>query len=114
VLQVFGLAEKRLVMRCGRDIRMDADVNWTSIKPDDTLPFCAYELETVALMLSAVGCVGKPSGGVGVAGSKPDARSCAISGFSAAGGAGVTLCVGGVLFSCGWKGRDGSGGGGVG
>ena len=29
-------------------------------------------------------------------------------------GAGVTLCVGGVLFSCGWKERDGSGGGGVG
>jgi hypothetical protein len=86
---------------------MDADVNWTSIKLDDTLPFCAYGLE-------AVGCVGKPSGGVGVAGSKPDARSCAISGFSVAGGAGVTLCVGGVLFNCGWKGRDGSGGGGVG
>jgi hypothetical protein len=91
---------------------MDADVNWTSIKLDDTLPFCAYGVEAVLLMLSAVGCVGKASGGVGVGGSKPDARSCAISGFSAAGGAGVTLCVGGVLFSRGWKERDGSGGGG--
>ena len=47
-------------------------------------------------------------------GSRPDARSWAIRGFSAVGGAGVTFWAGGVLVSCGWKGRDGNGGGGVG
>ena len=47
-------------------------------------------------------------------GSKPDARSCAIRGFSAVAGAGVTFWPGGVLISWGWKGRDCKGGGGVG
>ena len=86
-------------MRCGRGIRIDADVNWASIKFGGALPFCAYKFEGEVPRLVAAIWVGKPSGGVGVPGSRPDARSCAISGFSVAGGAGVTLCVGGVLVS---------------
>jgi hypothetical protein len=50
-------------------------------------------------MPEIAGWTGRPIEGVGVAGSKPDARNCAISGFSVAGGVGVTLCAGGMLFS---------------
>lgn len=74
VLHWFGRALRKIEINCGRDILIAADVKLTSTPVSVAKPPKAGN-----------GGV-RPWGGVEVADNSPDARSCAMNGFSEAGG----------------------------